>query len=140
MSKKRCGKLIKQIHTTLEKNANNAFREAELTMAQVDVLMELGSAPGFTLSLKELEKELLLSQPTVAGLVSRLVQKGLVEYCYDANDKRIKLACMTESGKKHRDRIVMLLDGAENRLLGGLTDTEKDIFIALLEKVCGSLK
>lgn len=140
MSRKRCGMLIKQIHTTMEKNANNTFRKSDLTTAQVDVLMTLGAKHNGTLSLKELEKELLLSQPTVAGLVSRLEQKGLVEYCYDANDKRIKLVCMTESGKENLDRMVVLLDAAEDRLLGGLTDTEKDIFIALLKKVCDSLR
>ena len=32
-----CGACIKQIHDALEKNANNALRHQDLTMAQVSV-------------------------------------------------------------------------------------------------------
>ena len=36
-----CGKLIKQIHDELRKNANNAMRGLDITMVQLDALMEL---------------------------------------------------------------------------------------------------
>ena len=48
--------LIKQIHTELEKNANNALRQDDLTMSQINVLLELDKAADKQLELKRLEQ------------------------------------------------------------------------------------
>lgn len=140
MGKKNCGILIKQIHTTLEKNANNTLRKSDLTTAQVSVLLALNFKHDGKMSLKDLEKEMSLAQPTVVGIVSRLEQKGLIEYCYDISDKRMKFAQITESGRNCCAYADERMNEAEKNLLGCLTDTEKDIFLALLEKVSDSLK
>ena len=39
-----CAVLIRQIHTELEKNANNSLRQDDLTMSQISVLSELAQA------------------------------------------------------------------------------------------------
>lgn len=140
MDGKDCGFFIKRIYTTLEKRVNNELRESNLTIAQVLALLALNSRTDGKLSLKELEKELSLAQPTVVGIVSRLEQKGFIEYCYDADDKRVKLARITESGKDYCVRANERRNETEKDLLGCLTDTERDIFLALLQKVCNSLK
>ena len=77
---KTCGQLIKQINTELEKNINNALRGDDLTVAQVSMLLMLYDMPDRKLSLKELESALCLAQSTVAGIASRLEQKGFLEY------------------------------------------------------------
>lgn len=140
MDGKDCGFFIKQIYTTLEKRVNNELRESNLTISQVLVLIALNSKTNGVLSLKELEKKLSLAQPTVVGIVSRLEQKGLIEYCYDADDKRVKLARITQSGKDCCAYANEQKNKTEKNLLGCLTDTEKEIFLALLQKVCNSLK
>ncbi len=74
-----CVALIKQIHDGLEKQANNSLRSQDLTMSQVGVLIELRFSLEKQMTLKELERRLHVAQPTAAGIVARLEQKGFVE-------------------------------------------------------------
>ena len=97
---KGCGYLLKQINDRLEKNANNILRTQDVTMSQLGALLELSRAPEGQLSLKELEKVLHVAQSTMAGIISRLERKGLVEPLADAGDRRIKLVQIT--GPKQR--------------------------------------
>ena len=94
------GLLFKQIHDRLEKQSNNALRAKDLTMMQVSVLMALQQAAEQRLSMKELERYFGVAQSTVAGIVSRLEQKDLVEAFGDTADKRIKLVHITTAGEK----------------------------------------
>lgn len=134
-----CGKLIKQIHDEVRKNANNAMRDQDMTMTQLEALVELDSASEKQCSLKELEQKLHLAQSTTAGIVARLEQKGFVESFGDSADRRIKLVRLTQAG---RERIAVAEQGraeVEARLLSGLTEAERDIFLVLLKKVRDTL-
>lgn len=82
------GQLIKLLHDRLEKQANNTLRGKDLTMMQISVLMELQKAEQKQRSMKELERKFCVAQSTVAGIISRLEQKGFVEAFGDASDKR----------------------------------------------------
>lgn len=134
-----CGILIKKIHTTLEKNANNSLRKEDLTSAQVAVLMELSQADKRTLSMKELERRLKLAQSTIAGTVARLAHKGLVVYRDVEEDKRVKWVELTDAGMECCKKAAVCMDEAEAQLLGCLSDVEREIFCKLLEKVSNSL-
>lgn len=135
-----CGMLIKQINSTLEKNANNSLREQDLTFAQVSALLTIRDFPEQKIPLKELEKLLHIAQSTTAGIISRLEQKGLVESFGDSADKRIKLVKLTSSGEKYCQRAEQNMKEAEENLLSGLTETERSIFNSLLQKVKDTLK
>lgn len=134
-----CGLLMKQINDELRKNANNALRQQDLTIVQLDTLLELERAPEGQRTLKELEHILHVAQSTAAGIVARLEQKGLAEGFGDTEDRRIKRVRITPAGisclqaaQHHRAEV-------EEKLLSGLTETERDIFYALLKKVRDSL-
>lgn len=134
-----CGKLIKQISDEMQKNANNALRSQNMTMTQVDTLIELESISEKQCTLKELEQRLHVAQSTAAGIITRLEQKGFVDGFGDPADRRIKVVRITSAG------IQCVLDArqhmleAEAQLLSGLTETERDIFFALLKKVHDTL-
>ena len=134
-----CGELIKQINDELQKNANNALRSSDMTMAQLGALMELNRCAEKQLTLKELEHQLHIAQSTAAGIISRLEQKGLVEGFGDAKDKRIKLVKITPKGIECVADAVQGMSRAEDALLSRLTETEKSIFFSLLKKVRESL-
>lgn len=134
-----CGLLMKQINDELRKNANNALRPQDLTIVQLDTLLELERTPEGQRSLKELEQILHVAQSTAAGIIARLEQKGLVEGFGDAEDRRVKRVRITPAGiaciqaaQHHRAE-------TEEKLLSGLTETERDIFYTLLKKVRDSL-
>ena len=130
-----CGTLLKQIHDIMEKNANNILREQELTISQSGVLVLLDEKEGKTASFKELEKEFGVSQPTMVGILNRLVQKDFVEVLTDSEDKRIRKAHLTQKGADKCKEGYKHMNSAEEQLLKSLTDDEKIEFNRLLLKV-----
>ena len=130
-----CGTLLKQIHDIMEKNANNVLRERELTISQSGVLVLLDEKEGKTASFKELEKDFGVSQPTMVGILNRLMQKDLVEVLTDSEDKRIKKARLTQKGADKCKEGYKHMNSAEEQLLKSLTDNEKMEFNRLLLKV-----
>lgn len=139
MKRNSCGMLLKQIHNELEKNTNNMLRTQELTTAQADALMILSQSPGKQMSLKELERTLHVAQSTAAGIVSRLEQRGHIGGFGDSEDKRVKLLRITEKGESCCYNAGKNVAEAEEQLLEKLTETEREIFRSLLEKVWNSL-
>lgn len=134
------GPLFKQIHDRLEKQSNNALSAKGLTMMQVSVLMALEEAPEEKMTMKELEHYFGVAQSTVAGIVSRLEQKGLVEASGDEEDRRIKIVHITSSGKLCTSEASIEMKRAEERLLQGLSDQDKKTLNRLLIHVAGNLK
>lgn len=116
------GQLIKLLHDHLERQANNTSRGKDLTMMQVAVLMKLQEAEQKQLSMKELERKFCVAQSTVAGIISRLEQKGFVEAFGDASDKRIKLVHITPAGEACCREAVGYMAEAEQMLLRGFSE------------------
>ena len=134
-----CGMLLKQINDELEKRANNALRSQDLTIAQLGALMVLNQSPGRQMPLKELERKLHVAQSTAAGIITRLEQKKIVESFGDAADRRIKMVRITQQGVQCCLSAEQNMNQEETLLLSGLTNTEKLIFISLLQKVRNTL-
>lgn len=130
-----CAVLIRQIHTELEKNANNSLRQDDLTMSQINVLIELAQAEGNQMELKRLEQLLHVAQSTAAGIVRRLEQKGFVEGYGNLEDKRIKMIRITPEGLACCEKSKANAQDAEKQLTSALTDTERTILVSLLQKV-----
>lgn len=89
--------------------------------------------------MKELEQILHVAQSTAAGIVSRLEQKGLVEALGDPDDRRVKLVRLTQAGRACCRDAEDNMARTEAHILSGLTETERGILLALLEKVRNSL-
>ena len=134
------GWFIKRIDNALEKEANQNLQALNLTMQQNRVLILLAHAEDHTLSLKALEERFCAAQSTVAGLVSRLEKKGLVEALTAPADKRIKLVRLTEDGMhlhaQSRQRVVE----SEERLTSLLSEEEKEQLLSCLKKVYEAVK
>lgn len=134
------GFCIKQIHDRLEKQANNAMRSSDLTMMQVSVLLALQESGEKQMSMKELEKSFGIAQSTVAGIVSRLEQKGFVEALGDVADKRVKRVHITAAGEKCCAESACHKEEAEKRLLKDFSEEERRMLHALLEKAARNLE
>ena len=134
------GWFIKRIANALEKEANQNLKALNLTMQQYRVLIHLAHAEDHTLSLKTLEEQFGAAQSTVAGLVSRLEKKGLIEAVPDPADKRVKLARLTEAGIKLHAQGRQLLVESEARLTANLSVPEREIFLTCLKKVYEAVK
>lgn len=132
--------LIKQIHSEMEKNANNSLRQDDLTMSQITVLIALDGAEDGQMELKELEHLLHVAQSTAAGIVKRLEQKKFVTGFTDSTDRRRKLVRITPEGHACCRRARANMDAAEANLTSALTESERETLISLLKKVRGSFR
>ena len=72
------GFLIKLIYDAHGKVLYQRFRSEGITPAQAEVLRFVMAQGGARTTLRDVEAFLGVSHPTVVGLVSRLVEKGLV--------------------------------------------------------------
>ena len=134
------GQLIKLLHDRLEKQANNTLRAQDLTMMQISVLMELQKTEQKQLSMKELERKFCIAQSTVAGIISRLEQKGFVEAFGDAADKRVKLVHITPAGETCCKEAAGYMEQAEQTLLQGFSEEEKTMFNLLLTRAAENMR
>ena len=134
------GWFIKRIDNALEKEANQLLLELNLTMQQNRLLILLAHAEEHTLSMKALEEHFGAAQSTVAGLVSRLEKKGLIEAVASPADRRVKLARLTEAGVLLHARSRQHVVDTEARLTSKLTAEERDVFLNCLRKVYEAVK
>ena len=134
------GWFIKRIDNALEKEANQNLQALNLTMQQNRVLILLAHAEAHTLSLKALEEHFGAAQSTVAGLVSRLEKKGLIEAVPDPSDRRVKLARLTEEGARIHAQSRQDVVNSESRLTANLSQEEREVFLNCLKKVYEAVK
>ena len=134
------GQLIKLLHVRMEKQVNNSLRFDDLTMMQIAVLKELQAAAQQQLTMKELERLFGVAQSTVAGVLSRLEQKGFVEALSDPGDKRIKIERITSAGRNCCESAACCMDDAETRMVRGFSEVEQKIFNELLTRAAENMK
>ena len=134
------GWFIKRIDNALEKEANQNLQALNLTMQQNRVLILLAHSEKHTLSLKALEEQFGAAQSTVAGLVSRLEKKGLIEAVTDPSDRRVKLARLTTEGVKLHAQSHQKVVDSEARLTALLSAEEKEQLLTCLKKVYEAVK
>ena len=130
-----CGRLMKEISDNMEKVANNALRQYDLTLTQFSALVLIREYPEEKMPLKKLEQLLHVSQPTVAGIVNRLAQKGLIEVIGDRDDKRVKYVFLTESGLDKCKSSSVQKEIMEHRVMDVLTEDEQVRFEEMLLKI-----
>lgn len=134
-----CSILLKQIHDVQKKNIDNTLRNLDLTFSQINVLRALVHSTDKQMSLKELEKILHVAQSTTARIVTKMEGKGLIDSFSDVSDKRIKYIRLTQYGEQYSSNAKQKLEEEETRLLSSLTETEKMVFVSLLQKITSNL-
>jgi DNA-binding MarR family transcriptional regulator len=75
------------------------MEKEDMTLAEFDVLIQLGMAPDRRLRMTELSDKVRLSHSGVTRLVDRMVQAGLVKRERCASDRRGTFATLTPVGR-----------------------------------------
>ena len=88
--------LIVKLGNAVTYYRNLKMESIDLTSQQSDALIATLRNPGITAS--QLKEHLGLSQSTVAGIISRLETKGLIEKVSDQEDGRKTILMPTENG------------------------------------------
>lgn len=110
---------------------NIKMQEYGLTSAQGDVIRAILHAPGITAA--ELKKQLGLSQSTVAGILERLENKGLIEKALVDGDGRKMSLLPTEKGLELEAMLKQSALDTQQIIMEGMTKGEQEEFNRLLE-------
>jgi MarR family transcriptional regulator, 2-MHQ and catechol-resistance regulon repressor len=103
-----------------------------LSLSGFNILMILNSMKPHGCQLHELGELLIVSRANVTGLVDSLEQKGLVERTADTNDRRVRIARITEEGSEF---LKLMLPNYYNEIRGlfcGFSNAEKATLSELL--------
>lgn len=115
---------------------NIEFPTAELSFNEYDVLFNLSRQPDRKLRLRDLNKHLLLTQPSVSRLVDRLTERQLVTKESDPGDGRGTIVCLTDSGNTLFRRVAVIhAESIRRRVGGALTPAELEQLTVLSDKL-----
>jgi DNA-binding MarR family transcriptional regulator len=118
----------------LEGRVESKLAEVGLSLAKLAALCQL-SAAGESLPLGQLAERLACVKSNVTQLVDRLVADGLVNREADPNDRRSRLAILTDAGRKAYARGSAIQAESERELFGALTSDESATLQKLLAKL-----
>ena len=104
---------------------NSEFPSGQLSFNEYDVLFNLSRQSGRKLRLRDLNRHLLLTQPSVSRLVDRLVEREFVTKESDPSDKRGTVVCLTEQGHEVFRRVAVIHAESIRRRVGGALDAEE---------------
>src|SRR6185295_5181399 len=118
----------------LEARVEERLAEAGLSLPKLAALHQLSQA-GDSLPLGQLAERLACVKSNVTQLVDRLEADGLVVRAADPNDRRSRLAVLTDSGKTAYARGSHIQQHAERDIFGALSKEESIALHTLLAKI-----
>ncbi|WP_213815511.1 MarR family winged helix-turn-helix transcriptional regulator [Glaciihabitans sp. dw_435] len=125
---------------TVLRKLNQEFPSGELSLNEYDVLFNLSRQEGHKLRIRDLNRHLLLTQPSVSRLVDRLLARGLVRKESDPGDGRGTFVCLTDEGYALFRRVAVSHSASIARHVGGaLTTTELQQLSVLSDKLRRSI-
>lgn len=95
------GHKIKIISNAFGRIINQSMAEQGLTAAQAFILGYLARNEHMHPCQRDLEEKFHIKHPTANGILSRLQEKGLVDFLPDEYDRRIKRIVITDTGLQH---------------------------------------
>ena len=130
----RCGKLIRLLRNALVRRRNRKLAQQGITASQADVLMFLlfCSQPA-EINQRDIEQHLMLTNPTVTGILTRLEEKGFVQRAVSTKDARYRAIRLTEQSRRLKDEMVQDIESTEQLLVTGMDETERQTFLRLLK-------
>jgi len=112
------------------------FPTRDISFNEYDVLFNLSRQPDRSLRLRDLNKHVLLTQPSVSRLVDRLVAQGLVAKCPEPSDARGTVIRLTDTGfEMFRQVAVDHMKTITERVGGRLSAEELETLARLCDKL-----
>ncbi len=122
---------------TVMRQLQAEFPESQLRLTEYDVLFNLSRHPNRRLRIRELNDQMLISQPSVSRMVDRLVSRGLVVKVGDPHDARGIIAELTDAGFDLYRRVATSHMNSIAARVGGAPDDEE---LRELNRLCTKLR
>lgn len=115
---------------------NSEFPTGELSLNEYDVLFNLSRQPGQQSRMKDLNRHLLLTQPSVSRLVDRLTTRGLLAKSHDQDDARGVNVTLTPTGFELFRRVARShIESIAERVGGSLSTSELETLTELCDRL-----
>ena len=124
---------IRRISQAVEGYSRYLWQEYGLTSPQLGALRELEKSPLATPG--HLAEKLHVSPQTVAGILKRLEQRGLITRARDENDRRSFSLQLSAEGKRLSNEAPSLLRDQFRNELNRLQPSEATQILAMLQRV-----
>ncbi len=116
-----------QIHTALFLEETRAFNVTPVQYSLLTALRQYGEMEQGRLAL-----EIGLERTSVAEVILRLVERGLIERNASPKDRRVKRVALTRKGRALIRRMLEPVQRAHDRTIECLAPDEREVFLAQL--------
>jgi DNA-binding MarR family transcriptional regulator len=121
---------LARVYHKMDRATMERLRPWELSVAQFDVLAQVGAHEGLTQ--QELAAALLVTKGNICQLLDRLERVGLVRRQQEGRANRLYL---TEAGRALHDQVVPAQEALVAERLAALTPDEQAALLGLLRKL-----
>src|SRR5207248_6683405 len=125
---------VLHVASSLEARVEARLAEVGLSLPKLAALHQLAQA-GDSLPLGQLAERLSCVKSNVTQLVDRLEADGLVTRTADPNDRRSRIAVLTDAGREAYERGTQIQQQTERDLFGVLSAEESAQLHQLLSKL-----
>jgi DNA-binding MarR family transcriptional regulator len=119
---------------------HDEFPTGQISLNEYDVLFNLSRQPNHQLRIRDLNKHLLLTQPSVSRLVDRLTARGLLRKEHDPGDGRGTVVCLTDAGYALFRAVAVPHSESISRHMGALDANELETLTTLTDKLRRSIE
>lgn len=122
---------------SIMRDLRSAFADADLSLNEYDVLFNIAREPSHRSRLRDVNRNVLLTQSSVSRLVDRLVERGLIEKTGDELDARGTVVALSSAGRAEFGRVAKIHMGNIRERVGGVLTEEE---LVTLETLCNKLR
>jgi len=122
---------------TVMRQLTAEFPTDVLSMNEYDVLFNLARCPGRSQRIRDLNRNLLLTQPSVSRLIDRLVARGLVTKRADPGDARGIVVALTDDGFDLFRQVAVAHSASISRIMTNALPPEQ---LEQLQRITGTLR
>jgi DNA-binding MarR family transcriptional regulator len=131
---------LRRTATSFQTMAEAYTRAYDLSPARVVIVMALAATPGHTLAQAAIGRELSVSLGNLTALLASLEASGIVKRRIDTGDGRVTNISLTAKGRALVERFAPVHYRTVAAALEGLTRSEQQTLITLLDKMREQLK
>ncbi|MFT6091563.1 MAG: DNA-binding MarR family transcriptional regulator [Sulfitobacter sp.] len=131
------GHLIRRLHQLSTATFSEQMKAAgiDMTSVQFAALQTINDAPGMDQA--RLAHHIAYDRATIGGVVDRLERKTWVTRSINPDDKRARHVTLTAQGREVLQKAAPIVSALQSDILSGLSDAEREQFIALASKAVG---
>lgn len=135
MNTNRIAALIKTASIEFDKMANPILADYDLTASQCRVLKFLYMQQTQSARIVDIERECVITHPTVLGLLDSLEKKGFVLRTVNPEDARSKLISLTPKAKDIQAELEAVVAKIDHAWVKNLSEQERKELQKLLQKL-----